>query len=108
MILGQRFNMICPFCKKDKQFTITERRGPNRWEGQAPSCVQNGYMMVIVNDVGKQEWPLGPGSAFNMGWHIKEYEPQWGLAKAVEWFLGACSMPPTEQDIEDYKHGWRT
>ena len=107
MIIGQHFNMICPFCKKDTTWTVTEQRTYNRWEGQAPSCGGTGNKMVIVNAVGKQEWPLEPGSARAIGRQIKEHEPQWGLTKAVEWFMGACSQPPTNQDIEDYSNAYR-
>ena len=107
MLLGQRFNMICPYCKKDKIFTVTERRGPNRWEGQAPSCVQNGYMMVIVNDVGKQEWTLGPGSAYIFGRDCKRHQPWLGLKQAIKWLHEATSMKPTKQNIKDFTAGWR-
>ncbi len=107
MRIGQRFNMICPFCKKLKTFTVTEHRSRNHWEGQAPSCEQEGNMMVIVNDLGKQEWPLDPGMARTMGLYIKKHEPHWGVTKAVEWLREACSMTPTIQNIKDYTNAYR-
>lgn len=107
MRIGDKFQMVCPFCKKLKTFTVTEHRSRNHWEGRAPSCVQPDNMMVIVNDVGKQEWPLGPGSARFLGNDCKTHQPELSLQQAIEWLHEACSMTPTKRNVEEFTQGWR-
>lgn len=108
MRIGQTFQHLCPYCKKVKTFTVVAKQSPNRWESQAPSCSDPpGNMMLMVNDEGKQEWPLGPTMARTMGLYIKKHEPHWGVTKALWWLHEACTMPPTKQNIEDYTNAYR-
>ena len=105
--IGQTFKHLCPFCKKIKTFKVVASQGPNRWEGQAPSCGQPGHnMMLWVNDNGKQEWPLRPGSAHFLGRDCKKRQPELGLKQAIAWLHEACSMTPTENDVAEFTRGW--